>query len=455
MSYFAGGFILKFKRHKLTYTQIIAGSFLLVIFAGALLLCLPVSSSVHEWTPFLDSFFTATSATCVTGLVVVDTYMHWSFFGQLVILALIQIGGLGFMTVMTMFTIFMHKRISLHKRRLLMQSAGYLQLNGVTTLIRKIIRGTILFEGAGTLLLATRFCPKMGFWEGLWNALFHSVSAFCNAGFDLMGKYGEFSSLTTFQSDIVVQLTVMGLIVIGGIGFFVWADLVKCKLHFKRYALHTKIVLTTTLFLILSGWIGFYLLEQEGALAGLNEGEKLLGALFQSVTTRTAGFNTIDQAALTDGGGILSIVLMLIGGSPGSTAGGIKTATIFIVLLNVVASVRNKDSITVFKKRISDDTVKQACSITTIYIILALVSAVAIMALESIELECALFETSSAIGTVGLTMGITPSIGAASKIILAFLMYAGRVGGLSLALAFSTERVDPDIQRPTEKVLVG
>ena len=426
---------MKLMKHRLTYTQIITFSFLLVILAGALLLCLPISSAQREWTPFLDSFFTATSATCVTGLVVVDTFTHWSFFGQLVILLLIQIGGLGFMTVMTMFAIFMHRRISLHKRRLLMQASGNLQLNGVTTLIRKIIIGTAFFEGAGTLILAVRFCPKMGFGTGLWNALFHSVSAFCNAGFDLMGKYEKFSSFTTLRSDVVVQLTLMALIVIGGIGFFVWSDLIKCKWHVKRYTLHTKIVLATTVFLILAGWLGFYFLERNGALAGLHEGEKLLAALFQS--------------------GMLSIVLMLIGGSPGSTAGGIKTTTVLIVLLNAAASVRSKDSITVFKRRIGDDTVKQACSITTIYIILTLLSAVALMALESIGLEEALFETSSAIGTVGLTMGVTPSIGAASKIILAFLMYAGRVGGLSLALAFSTERESPDIQRPTEKVLIG
>ena len=446
---------MKIKRHRLTYTQLIALSFLLVILAGALLLCLPFSSAKGEWTPFLDSLFTATSATCVTGLVVVDTYTHWSFVGQLIIILLIQIGGLGFMTVMTMFTIFMHKRISLHKRRLLMQSAGYVQLNGVTTLIRKILRGTLLFEGAGALILATRFCPKMGLADGLWSAVFHSISAFCNAGFDVIGRYGQFSSFMTMQDDVVVQFTLMALIVIGGIGFFVWSDLLRCKWHFRQYALHTKIVLTTTAFLILGGWIGFYFLEQKGALAGMSTGEQRLGALFQSVTTRTAGFNTIDQAKLTDGGGILSIALMLIGGSPGSTAGGMKTATFFIVILNVVASVRSKDSITVFKKRISDETVKQACAITTIYIVLALGCAVAIMALESIDLERALFETSSAIGTVGLTMGITPEIGAASKWILIFLMYAGRVGGLSLALAFSTEGEKTDIQRPTEKVLVG
>ena len=443
------------KKHRLTYTQLIALSFLLLILAGAFLLCLPISSASHEWTPILDAAFTATSATCVTGLVVVDTYTHWSFFGQAVILLLIQIGGLGFMTVMTMFAIFTHKRISLHKRRLLMQSAGNLQLNGVTTLIRKILIGTLIFEGAGTLILATRFCPKFGFWSGLWSALFHSVSSFCNAGFDLMGRHWWFSSFTSMQSDWIVQITLMALIIIGGIGFFVWSDILKCKWHMKRYALHTKIVLTTTVALILFGWVGFFLLERNGALAGMSTGEQILGALFQSVTTRTAGFNTIDQAALTDGGGILTIVLMLIGGSPGSTAGGIKTATILIVLLNAVASVRGRDSITIFKRRISDDTVKQACSIATIYLLLTILSAVAIMLIEAVPLEKAVFETSSALGTVGLTMGLTPHVGAVSRIILAFLMYAGRVGGLSLALAFSTERENPDIQRPTEKILIG
>lgn len=446
---------MNFLKQKLSYTQIIVISFLLVILVGALFLCLPISSRSGKFTPFLDSLFTATSATCVTGLVVFDTFTHWSIVGQLVILLLIQIGGLGFMTVMTMFTLFLHKRISLHKRRLLMQSAGNLQLNGVTTLLRKILLGTLIFESCGTLILAIRFCPEMGFLPGLYNALFHSVSAFCNAGFDLMGRYGAFSSFTTFQSDYVVQVTLMALIVIGGIGFFVWSDLIKCKWHVRQYALHTKIVLSVTCFLILSGWIAFYFLERDSALAGLSEGEKILGALFQSVTTRTAGFNTVDQSALSGEGGVLSIVFMLIGGSPGSTAGGIKTATILIVFLNVVASARNRDSITVFKKRIDDATVKQAVAITTIYITIALLSAVILMSLESIALEEALFETASALGTVGLSMSITPLLGTASRLILAFLMFAGRVGGLSLALAFSTERETPDIQRPSEKVMIG
>ncbi len=446
---------MKIKRRKFSYTQLIVLSFLCVIVAGALILCLPISSAERVWTHPLDAFFTATSATCVTGLVVVDTYTHWSLFGQITILLLIQIGGLGFMTIMTLFAFITHRRISLHQRKLLMQSAGNYQLNGVMSLIQKILIGTGILEGAGAVLLAFRFIPLMGFWEGLYNAIFHSVSAFCNAGFDLMGKYGQFSSLTTFRDDPYVQIIIMSLIVIGGVGFFVWSDLLKCKFHMKKYTLHTKIVLTTTVFLLVTGALGFFFLEKDASMADLPLWERILASVFQSVTTRTAGFNTVDQMALSEGGSMLSIVLMLIGGSPGSTAGGMKTTTLFVVALHIIATMRNRDDIHVFKKRIHDETVKQAAAIAGIYMIFATVAATLVLAVEPCGMKEVLYEVSSAIGTVGISMGLTTALSSFSHILLVLLMFVGRVGGLTFALAFSTESTAADIQRPSEKVLVG
>lgn len=448
--------ILKLKKHryKFSYTQLIAFSFLVVILVGALLLTLPISSRTHEWTPFVDALFTSTSATCVTGLIVYDTYTHWSLFGQLVLLLLIQIGGLGFMTIMCFFAMVTKHHMSLHQRKLIMQAAGHVQLSGVITFVRKILIGTFLFEGIGTILLAIRFCPKMGFWEGLYNAVFHSVSAFCNAGFDLMGKYEEFSSLTLFRSDALVQGVIMALIIIGGIGFFVWSDVLRWGFHWKKYALHTKMVISMTLFLILGGWIAVFFLEYNGALADLSLGDKILASLFQSVSTRTAGMNTIDQGAMR-GGLVLSVVLMLIGGSPGSTAGGIKTTTVLVALLSSLATIRGKKSATIFKKRISDDAVKQACSIVSIYMCLLIFAVIMIVSLEAVTFSEAVFEVASAIGTVGLSTGITPNVGLISKTVLALLMFVGRIGGYSFVLVFATEKANPDMERPVEKVLVG
>lgn len=446
--------IKKRKKFRLSNTDIIILSFIGVIFAGALLLCLPISSASGAWTPPLDAAFTATSATCITGLIVYDTYTYWSLFGKIVILVLIQIGGLGFMTLLSLFALVTNKNLSLHKRQLIMQSAGNIQLNGAMALVRKVLLGTVIFEGAGAILLAFRFCPMMGFGEGIFNAVFHSVSAFCNAGYDLMGKYEPFSSLTTFRDDLYLQSVIMALIIIGGIGFFVWSDILKCGLRFKKYTLYTKMVLISSAFLLIFGWLGFFILEADGALAEYPLNEQILGALFQSVTTRTAGFNTIDQSEMT-GGGVLSIVWMLIGGSPGSTAGGIKNVTVFITLLSAFSTITGRDSCTIFKKRISDDTVRQANAIVTIYVILLFLSTVILMDLEHLEFESALFETSAAISTVGLSMGITPTVCAATKIILMLLMLIGRVGGLSFVLIFSADKTKPDIQRPTEKVMIG
>ena len=389
---------MKKHKYRFSYTQSIAIGFLIMILVGAFLLSLPISSKEGEWTPFVDSLFTSTSATCVTGLVVYDTYTHWSLFGQIVMIILVQIGGLGFITIMCLFSILARKQVSLHQRKMIMQAAGHIQLRGVITLVRKILIGTFMLEGIGAVVLAIRLCPKMGFWEGLYNAIFHSISAFCGAGFDLMGKYRQFSSLEIFRSDYMVQGVVIALIILSGIGFFVWTDILNHGLHFRRYALHTKMVLLMTGALLFLGWIAFFLLEYHGALADLPLSEKIMAALFQSVTTRTAGVCTIDQSTMT-GGIVLSVVLMAIGGSPGSTAGGMKTTTVLVALLSAIATVRGKKSATIFKKRIGDETVKQASAILSIYLVSIVIATILLVAIEPVTMADAAFEVTSAMCT--------------------------------------------------------
>lgn len=444
-------------RGKLTYTQIIMMSFLCIILFGTILLCLPVSAKSGEWTPFVDSIFTATSATCVTGLVVFDTYTHWSVFGQIVILLLIQIGGLGVMTCFSMIALLMRRRINLGERRLIMQSAGSLQIGGIVKLIQHIILCTAVCEGLGLFILSFVFCPKLGFGTGLWYALFHSISAFCNAGFDLMGKYGDFSSLagSEFARNPTVNLTVIFLVVTGGVGFLVWGDMLRHRFHFKDYDLHSKIVLLTTGVLILAGTILFFLFENNNSLSGMTSGQKLLASLFQAVTPRTAGFNVVDLSAMSGSGTLLTMILMFIGGSPGSTAGGIKTTTFFVLALGALTAARRYGSITVFKRKLDGHTVIRASAIATLYMLCVAVVFMIISALEPFSFDEILFECVSAIGTVGLTKGITPALTSGSHIALMILMYAGRIGGLSLMLVLAENRRNIPVERPTEKILIG
>ena len=443
------------KKFEPTYTELIAFSFLGVITVGGLLLLLPISSADGTWTTPLTAFFTATSATCVTGLVVTDTYTHWSFFGQLVILAMIQIGGLGFMTVMTAFAVAIRKKIGLHERSLLMQAAGSMSHGGLIRLTRRIIAITAFFGFLGACMLSIRFIPQMGLAEGIWNAIFHSVSAFCNAGFDIMGKYGPFSSFTGYVGDPLVSLTLISLIVVGGIGFLVWDDIIKNKFHYGKYDLHTKLVLDTTGILILSGWVIFLLTEADESLAGMPLGEKILASLFQSITPRTAGFNTIDTASLSDGGTILTLFLMFIGGSPGSTAGGIKTTTIAVLLLDTIATATMQSSINIHKRKLDDAMVKRASAIAIVYGFGIMVASFAIYALEPFGMKETLFEVTSAVGTVGLSMGITPQLCSVSRLILMLMMFAGRVGGLSFVLLLGEKRKGRVTELPTENILIG
>lgn len=443
------------KNLKLNYTEIIVFGTLFLIIIGALLLSLPISSKGGTYTAFADSLFTAASAFCVTGLVIYDTFTHWSIFGQLVILTLIQVGGLGFMTVITLFSMFLRRKIGLKERRLLMESANTLKIGGIVFLVKKILIRTFIFESVGTILLTLRFIPHMGLKEGLYNGIFHSISAFCNAGFDLMGKYGQFSSLTTFVDDPVVNLTIMSLIVIGGLGFVVWDDIAENLLNFNKYHLHTKIVLVTTATLILGGAFIFFIIETNQSMAGFSIKERILASIFQSVTPRTAGFNTINLSHLSEGGSLLTIVLMIIGGSPGSTAGGIKTTTFMTLFISAWASAKQSSDVTIFKRRLETDSLKKASAITAIYLTVSFVSIMLISSVQDFSLKEIMFEVFSAIGTVGLTMGITPNLNTFSKVLITLLMYCGKVGVLSIAAVIAEKKEPSPLCRPVEKIIIG
>ncbi len=448
-------FRTRLRKFNLNGTQIISLGFIVIILFGSLLLCTPLASRSGQWTPYLDSLFTSTSATCVTGLIVFDTYTHWNLFGQLVILTLIQIGGIGFMTIVTMLSIALKRNIGLHERKLLMETSGSMKIAGVVALIKRIAIGTFIIEAVGAVLLATRFIPDMGALRGIYNAVFHSISAFCNAGFDLMGRYAQFSSLTRYENDIVVNITIMLLIIIGGIGFFVWNDLFITKFRFKKFQLHTKLVLVTSGSLIVLGFILFFILEFNHAFKGLSFGEKAMAALFQSVTPRTAGFNTVDLTQLSTGGTVLTDIFMFIGGSPGSTAGGIKTTTFLVLFLEAISSAKGKKQVTIFKKRLDETVLRQASAILTIYLVAVITATIIIGSVESYTLSNILFEVFSAIGTVGLSMGITPEHSAITQIVLIMLMFVGRVGGLTFALLIARKRKTIPLDRPIEKLIVG
>lgn len=416
---------------------------------------LPVASRDGQAEPFLNCLFTATSASCVTGLVVADTWSQWSLFGQLVILAMIQIGGLGFITVGVFISIVLRRKIGLKERGLLMESVNTLQIGGVVRLAKKIIIGTCIFEGAGAVLLAIRFVPQFGFIKGVFYGIFHSISAFCNAGFDLMGRQAPYSSFVAYYDDWLVNLVIMALIIIGGIGFIVWDDLSRHKLHFRKYLLQTKIVLVTTFVLVFGGALLFYLLERNNLLVGMNASGQILTSLFSSVTARTAGFNTTDTAALTDGSKLLTIMLMFIGGSPGSTAGGIKTTTLVVLVLCVVSNIKQTYGINIFGRRLESDAVKRAGTILTINLLLALGASLVIMAIQPLGFSDILFETFSAIGTVGMTTGITRALHPVSRCVIILLMYCGRIGSLSFALAFVQSKRKPHVQQPVEAINIG
>jgi trk system potassium uptake protein TrkH len=435
--------------------QFIAFGFLMLILAGTLLLMLPVSSRDHQWGNFINCLFTATSASCVTGLVAYDTWTHWTLFGQIIILIMIQIGGLGFVTIGVFVSIVLRRRIGLKARGLMQESVNTLQIGGMVKLARKIVTGTLLFEGTGALLLALRFIPELGVLRGLYYGVFHSVSAFCNGGFDLMGYQGEFSSLVNYYDDWLVNLVIMALIVIGGIGFIVWDDLSRNGLRWKKYMLHTKLVLIATSVLLFGSAFLFWLFERNNLLVGMNVSGQILTSLFSSVTARTAGFNTVDTGALTDASKMLTIILMFIGGSPGSTAGGVKTTTIAVMVLYLWSTIQRSYGVNAFGRRLEDEVLKQASSIFMINMTLALGAALFIMAVQNMQMSDVLFETFSAGGTVGMTTGITRDLLPVSRVVVAFLMYCGRVGSLSFALSFTQNKKIAKVQYPEAKITIG
>lgn len=435
----------------LTSAQIIILGFFSIILLGALLLMLPFSAKCGRITPFSKTLFTATSAVCVTGLVVVDTGSYWSAFGQTVILLLIQIGGLGVITVASLFTMLSHQKISLMQRSIMQDAISAPQVGGVVRLTRFILRGTILIELLGAFFLLPVFLRDYGI-RGVWMALFHSVSAFCNAGFDLLGtSAAPFVSISSYVGNPVVNLTIMLLIILGGLGFLTWNDIYTWRFRIHRYRLQSKIILTATAFLILLPAVFFFFED----LSSLPLQSRILASLLQSVTMRTAGFNTVELSKMSGPSQAIQIVLMLIGGSPGSTAGGIKTTTFVVLLANFVATIFQKEDAQMFGRRMEESAVKTAATIFFMYAALFFTGAVILSVYERLPLSACLYETASAVGTVGVTLGITPKLHLLSQLVLIVLMFLGRVGALTLIFAAISTRTHSFAKLPQEKIAVG
>lgn len=434
--------------------QILAFGFALIILMGGLLLSLPAASRGGVGIPFLNALFTSASATCVTGLVLYDTWTQFSYFGQAVILMLIQIGGLGFMAVAILFSLAIGRRIGLRERSLLAEAVSSMQVGGVVRLVRRMLIGTAMFEGAGALLLSIRFVPLFGFGRGVWLAVFHSVSAFCNAGFDLMGIRAPSSSLTSFHSDPLVVLTIAVLIIVGGIGFVVWNDLIESRFLFKKLRLHTRAALFSTLVLLLAGTIVFAYLEHNGVLRSMNTGTYILSAFFQSVTPRTAGFNTVNIASLSDGSKLITMLLMFIGAAPGGTGGGIKVTTLAVITATVFASLKGREDVSLGRFRLEPDTLRRAFTGVATYLAMTMFG-VLVLCVQGQPLSDSAFECLSAIGTVGLSTGITSTLSPLSRLAIILLMFAGRVGSLTVFMAVARQTNCGKLRNPVGKVIVG
>ncbi len=439
------------RRRKLSSFRIVILGFAGLICLGTMLLMLPISSRYGIPTSFGSALFTATSATCVTGLVVRDTATHWSVFGQIVILTMIQIGGLGVIMAVAAFSLISGRKISLKERSMMKDAFATQRMRGVVRMGIFVFSTTFAIELIGAILMMPSFCKQYGL-RGIWISCFLSISAFCNAGFDILGHSDSlFPSLSAFATNPVICLTICALIVVGGIGFTTWSDIQTNKLRFKRYSLQSKIILSMSAFLITAPALFFYFFEYE-SLPSL---ERVLASLFQSITTRTAGFNVEDMSVMTEPGQALTIILMLIGGSPGSTAGGIKTTTLAVLLANFMAVSLRRNEANLFKRRIEDEAIKQAGAIITMYVSLSLVGATALCLIEELPYLACLFECVSALGTVGITLGITPHLHVASRIILIIFMFLGRVGGLTVIYAATKDYKKSHAKLPHEYVTVG
>ena len=442
---------------KYTPVQILAIGFAIVIFTGAILLSLPIASQNGEITPFIDCIFTSTSAVCVTGLVTVDTGTHWTYFGKTVIMLLIQIGGLGFMSVTTLVFFLLGKRITLKERLVMQEAMNVNSLQGLVKMIKYVLIFTFSVELLGAVLFSTQFIPEFGIAKGIYYSIFHAVSAFCNAGFDLMGN---FNSVIAYANNSVVILTISALIAIGGLGFYVWVEIYNCK-GIKRLSLHSRVVIYMTLVLIVGGAILMYLFEMNNpnTMQGMSMKGKFLSSVFASVSPRTAGFNSIPLDKMTSAGKFLTIILMFIGGSPGSTAGGIKTATAVVLFMTVVSVVKGREDTEIFQKRISKELVYKSFVITIISLTLVIVVTMILSITEqpNIPFEYFLYEATSAFATVGLTLGLTTKLTFVGKVIISLTMYAGRVGPLTIILALAKNKSSKygNIKYPEDKILIG
>ncbi|KOR26088.1 TrkH family potassium uptake protein [Clostridium sp. FAM 1755] len=441
-------------RRRFTPVQILAIGFAIVIFVGAILLSLPISSQSGQRTPFLDCLFTSTSAVCVTGLIVVDTGTHWTYFGKTVIMLLIEIGGLGFMSFATLLALLLGKKITLKERLVMQEALNTFNIQGLVKLAKYILLFTLSIQGGGALLLSTQFIPRYGLAKGLYYSIFHSISAFCNAGFDL---FGNFSSLTTVYNNPVIVLVIAFLIIIGGLGFYVWYEIYHYKGH-RKLSTHSKLVLWATFLLLAIGTILMFIFESRnpGTMANMTSGNKILSSFFAAVTPRTAGFNSISTSDMTMAGKFLTIILMFIGGASGSTAGGIKVTTAGVLIMTVVCVVRGKQDTEINKKRISKEIVYRALAITIISLTLV-ITVTMILSITEVKFpfEYYLYEATSAFATVGITLGLTTKLSTIGKIVILLTMYVGRVGPLTLAIAFARKLKNSSIKYPEEKILVG
>ncbi len=438
---------------QLSNLQIVALGYFGVVCVGTILLMLPLSS--HTGTTFTEAFFTAVSASCVTGLVVVDTATHYTFFGQCVVLLLIQLGGMGFMTIGVQFMVLMRKRIGLKEREIMLESINGLQVGGIVGLVQKIVLFTLTVELLGALALSLKFIPEFGVAQGIYYSIFHSISAFCNAGFDLMGVKEAYSSLVWYANDLWINLVMYALITLGGIGFLIWQDVHRHGLCFRKYTLHSKIVIAMSCVLSFGGGVLFFILEANTLHAGLSLQERILTALFHSISCRTAGFNTFDIGGLSTGGALVTMILMFIGGSPSSTAGGIKTTTVAVIFLHTVAVVQGKKRAGAFGRRLEPETLNKAVAIIAINFSFVIVGTIAICVAQPLPLTEVLIEVSSAMGTAGLSTGITRELVPVSRYFIAVIMFFGRVGSVSIAGALMEKRAKPAVELPKERIIVG
>lgn len=433
--------------------QLLVIGFAAMILVGALLLMLPFASRDGRSIPFINALFTSTSASCVTGLVMYDTWTQFTLFGQIVILCLIQVGGLGFMIIAIEFSLAAGRKIGLRSRAMLSESVGASQIGGVVRLVRRVLMGTVMFEGIGAIIMSVRFIPMFGVAQGLWYSVFHSISAFCNAGFDLMGQKKPSSSLTLFAGDPVISITICSLILIGGIGFIVWNDIVENKGRWKKLSFQSKSALFMTAFLTIIGTLLFLLFEHDHTLKNTPAGQQILESFFMSVTPRTAGFNTVDIASMSDASNFLTMILMFIGASPGGTGGGLKTTTAMVVIAAMVANIEGRDEPVAGHHRISKDTLVKALSALSVYIIPVTVG-IMVLCVQKVPFMNSTYECLSAIGTVGLTTGITSSLLPMSKIAIILLMYIGRVGSMSVFSAFSFGHKNTGLKRPVGDLVI-